>query len=497
MRATSAGPVVPLLVALMLGLVAAAALFSGVQASVRWTVYLLFVPLAFFGLFVSRSSTLRAIALFAPFLILEDTLIAYREVFGVRISVSQPVALVVFASVALRDRAIPRLGRYGTLWLLLFGVAVLAMVPSWGSSDFALAIDRFRRSYLEALLYFVLGIAIARTSLDARRLLWVFVAIGAVFAVLHFQFAVTGNPVLSPPKADLDPTRHWRYGGPLANPNNLACYYAMFMPGALLIGLTERRRLVSVVAFAAAVAMAGSLVLTASRGGLLATGFSILLMIALRGQGARGRGRALPVALTVLIAAYLLLTTAFTDQLTQSVERYQERGLEDVRTELWQRTVDIIIENPFGLGLAHTYFMRELASRTMGFLYASPHNIYLELLTSIGVQGFLVVGLLLGSVIRAGLGALRLAGRVDRVTVAAFVTAMMAFLAAGMTEPVYFSGVKLNHVFYGVAGALVGLVAQVEAAAALAPRPAPQPSPPLPPAREAPPDDRRGLAPGL
>ncbi|GMV40134.1 MAG: hypothetical protein AMXMBFR64_18500 [Myxococcales bacterium] len=465
MRVASAGPAMPLLVALTLGLSAAAALFLGVQSSVRWTVYLLFVPLTFLALFMSRSSAVRAFALFVPFLLLEDTVIAYRQVLGVGISVSQPVALVVLASVALRDRTFPRLGRYGVLWLLLFAIGIVAMVPSWGSADFALAVDRFRRSYLEALVYFVLGIAIARTPLDARRLLWVFIGVGGVFAALHFQFVLTGEEFLTPPKSEADPMLHWRYASPLGNPNNLACYYAMFMPGALLIGVTERRRLVSLVAFAVAVAMAGSLVLTASRGGLLATGFSLLLMIALLGQGARGRGRVLPVLLTALIAAYLLLTTVFADQLTQSVERYQERGLEDVRTELWRHTIGIIAENPFGLGLAHTHYMEALTSRTLGFLYASPHNIYLEFLTSIGVQGFLVVVLLLGRVIRAGMRALPIAGRTNRVTLASLLTAMMAMLAAGMTEPVYFTGVKLNHVFYGVVGGLVGLVAWLEAAA--------------------------------
>lgn len=459
-RPSSASPAVALAIALVLGTLLSLALFAGIQISLRWTVYILIVPIGFAALFLSRSPLLRFIALLVPLLVVEDTLIYYREAMGLRLSVSQPLAVVIFASAAMRNPGgLARLGRYGIAWAMIILFAALAALRGWGSADWPLEQDRLVRWYVEGLLYFVLGMAIVRRPADGRLLLWVLGGVGVLFALLHFQFALTGSSELSPAPTNFETTRQWRYGGPLLNPNNLACYQAMFIPTLLVLALSSRR-LVGLGAFGmAAAGLGGSLVLTGSRGGLLSALFAVVMLLAFV-QRRRGSGGVLiPVVATVMFTAYHMLTALVPDLFAQSVERYQERGLEDVRTVLWEYAADMVVENPLGLGLAHTHFVDELVLRSQGLYFASPHNIYLGTMTTIGLQGFAALALLVGGVFVGADRALR-SGRLNRsehLTIAALLAAMTGFMASGVTEPVFYNSMKLHHVFFLVMGAVVAM----------------------------------------
>ena len=435
----------------------AVALSVGIDTNLRWTIYLLFVPIFFGGLFFTRSSLIIATVLIVPFVLLEGSYISYRYFFGVRTSVSLPIVLLFLLGHVSRERKLPEMGKYRALWFIVLAILGLELVPHLTCPDLEIALLRLQQSYVEGAVWFVAGLALFRTEIDFRRLLWVLILTGVALSFLHYTFVVTGTPVLDPVIAKRAESADWRYGGPLANPNNLAAYYAMFLPGTVLLAFVERRRLLKMLALVAAVCMAPSLFLTASRGGLLTAAVSVVLMFALA-RTQSGKGLALfPLIALVMAATYYLLVTRFADFFALSVERLQERGLEDVRTELWAVTIDMIVANPLGLGLSYTHFAEEIITNRPGMFYSTPHNIYLEFATVSGIPGLIAMLALVFSVFRDGLRGIvsRVVPRRDRGVMLAMLTALVAFLMAGNTEPVYFNGPKLNHIFWLVAGAVV------------------------------------------
>lgn len=448
----------------ILGVAAAVGLSSGVQASLRWTIYLLFVPFALLFMLRARSAAVKAAALLVPFYYLEDIFIMHRDIAGIRTSISLPIALVFLAGLLVRRGEYPGLKKYRAPWLILLGLAFIAALRHWGTMNWELETEVFIRCYLEGLLFFVLGLGLFRSTDDVVKLLVVFFSIGVGFTFLHFDFALTGTTLFTPTPDAIDPDVVWRYGGPLTNPNNLACFYAMFAPGALILGMNQRNRPLAVLTLLAVVSMAGSLVLTGSRGGMLSASFAVFTALVLAGRRLRSSRFVVPVVLTVAIVSYLLLTTVFVDLFIQSVDRLEERGLEDVRSVVWEATLDIIAENPLGLGLSYRPYMQELTTRKAGLFIASPHNIYLEFATSMGVAGFLAALALIGMVLRDGIRTILYGTgtRREQVILAALLTAMIGFMAAGMTEPVYVSGSKLNHTFWLICGAIVGMARRAD-----------------------------------
>ena len=183
-----------------------------------------------------------------------------------------------------------------------------------------------------------------------------------------------------------------RAAGSFGHPNLLAVFLATALAaaGAVMVGGRPQFRPVAAAAFVAALA---GLALTLSRGGLLAAGAAVAVMLIYRPF----RRMAL-VALTVGAVALLIAgadvlgSTQSVDLVTKRLESVQYASQEDPRSALWRGTPEIIGDHPLvGVGAGQfssasaAYGLRDPFSEYQPFEHA--HSIPLTVAAELGLLG--------------------------------------------------------------------------------------------------------------
>lgn len=253
-----------------------------------------------------------------------------------------------------------------------------------------------RFEMIQTLLYAFLFFAVvnnlaSKESSLAIALTLVFLAAGiSCYAI--WQFMAHSNHVwnlLSPYGG--------RASGTYISPNNFACFLEMTLPLAVAFLLAGRvRPLTRVFLGYAALAMAGGLAVTFSRGGWLAAaaGLLVLLVVLICHPGHRLTALLL---LIVLIASGAVFVTNYLSKTLSYVSRVEAIGNDSVdlgyRLEMWHAAEAMWLDHFwFGVGPAH-YDYRFNQYRP-GKVQARPghaHNDYLNLLADWGAIGGVIV----------------------------------------------------------------------------------------------------------
>jgi O-antigen ligase len=255
-----------------------------------------------------------------------------------------------------------------------------------------------RQELLRVLVYSLLFFAIVNnlhrqetTQIVGLTLIFLAMTI-SLYAV--FQFLTSTDYVWS--SRFLKPEGYLKRGsGTFMNPNNLAGYLEMVLPLALAFTITGRfEPLQKIFLGYASLAIFTGIAVTVSRGGWLATGISLLVMI-----GWLLRQRDYYKRALVLIPVLGIIFLAFYWRAEMPPERRERfdvaRQIEDVRFRLWQPAWRMWKEHPwFGVGLAHfDYRFRQYRPDDPG-LQPRPdrvHNDYLNTLVDWGIVGAVLV----------------------------------------------------------------------------------------------------------
>jgi len=208
-----------------------------------------------------------------------------------------------------------------------------------------------------------------------------------------------------------------RLSGFVGDPNKLA---AMLLPAALLaLGLAWALRgpasaMTRCLLSAAGATCAAGVLLTASRGALVATFVALLALVAF---GGRWRGRVAAVSAAMLVAGVawfaVFAPSGARDHLSED-----DGG--SGRTALWLVSTRMVADHPLeGVGLAGfrdaspRYVVRPGALRSDVILRTPrhAHNTYLEVAAEQGLVGLALLLALVGACVAAGMRAARLARR--------------------------------------------------------------------------------------
>jgi hypothetical protein len=275
-----------------------------------------------------------------------------------------------------------------------------------------------------AVTYFLIRQSIASAA-DARALVGVIVALGAALAALgYFQYTVDHRETLNQyrmikddPIQMLQETGHWsppdslerkRFEDRLyssepfarfALANTLAGYLAPCLIVAIGIGLSRQPEkgfpLGAWLTLALAIFMAGCLVLTKSRSGVVAVGVGLLMLwfFSPRGKRARWFWPAVAGAVGLGIIAIGWLAGV----LDREVFTQAGRSLA-FRAQYWQATTQLVSDHPFGgvglgqFGLNYPRYKLPEASEEI----SDPHNFLLETAALAGLPALLVLIAVLG-----------------------------------------------------------------------------------------------------
>ncbi|HQU92664.1 MAG TPA: O-antigen ligase family protein [Pyrinomonadaceae bacterium] len=332
-----------------------------------------------------------------------------------------PLQIMLFAAAA-----------YGLIQVLPLGT----LPDGWPISDIpnTISLDPFTTK-VNALHFLGLGLffSLAIVSIDSasrlRKLAVFITAFGALFAF----FAILQS-VLSPTKIYGLLERPLPFGS-FVSRNNFAGWMEMAIAiplGMLFTGsVSQDKRLIYITAV---VLMGVSIMLSGSRGGLIALvlqlGFLVLVTYLNRERSSTG----LRLALGIGILAAIIAGTAFIGGENTLTRISDGQGVAEgvvTRPQIWTTTLKMIGANqPFGVGLGAFGVAYTKYDEASGFeRVEQAHNDYLQVLSDAGIVGAILGFAFLFLVFRAGFSAVKVRNLERRgIAAGAFVGVFGAFV---------------------------------------------------------------------
>jgi O-antigen ligase len=285
---------------------------------------------------------------------------------------------------------------YGFLQVLPFGTyseAGLDSIPRTISLD-PFSTELSALHFLALGLFFSLTLAVVDRAARIRRVVMVIVIFGFIFSF----FAILQG-VLSPTKIyGIYESQFAQPYGSFVNRHNFAAYMEMTVAlplGLLAAGAVKRdQRLLCLTALGL---MAVALILSGSRGGLVALVSEVLLVIVI---ATPFRGAKYLVVRFALGAALLIAVVAGTlfvggeSSLMRLAETATSKDMTTNRTHIWAVSLDVIRNNlPFGAGLgAFGVAYTPTDDRSGLERVEQAHNDYLQTLSDAGIIGAIIGG---------------------------------------------------------------------------------------------------------
>ncbi len=184
--------------------------------------------------------------------------------------------------------------------------------------------------------------------------------------------------------------------GTFPSANSLAGFLILFIPIAVGLWLREKDKRLKVWVALAALLLSAAVILTFSKGALLALAAGLGLMI--YGRVPAGRlGARLFLPTTIGLLATLYISWSFFDfSLPAALANVSGR------LELWQSAYAIAVRHPI-LGIGPGAFGTALPAAQKGAVYARyAHNTYLQVFAELGLAGLLSFLLLIGAILQRG-----------------------------------------------------------------------------------------------
>lgn len=334
------------------------------------------------------------------------------------------LVIVIWAVDSLRRGAVRVNRSFLQIPILLTVIYALFQVIPFGSLASQAGLEGIRRTisiepfwtqmfalhFFALFLYFAAMLASIDSVARIRRLSSVLIVFGFLFsfyAILQY--------VLSPTKIyGLYDAQHAAQPfGSFVNRHNYAALIEMLIAvplGMLFTGSIAREKRLIVIT--AVLLMGVSLILSGSRGGLLALVSSLVFLVIVTGRAKSGNQIAVKVALAALLLVIVVFGSIFVggeSSLTRIAETAKSDDFSANRFHIWKVTLDVIVANlPFGAGIG-AYAAAYTQFDTMNGMgrVEQAHNDYLQILADAGVVGLILGIAFIGGFFRIGMKSVR------------------------------------------------------------------------------------------
>lgn len=441
----------------------------------RWAIYFVFGAPFVAWLLFGRSNPLKVLAAVGMLIFVQQSF-AYRRYLGpIGVGPSVIAVYVVLVALYAKRRRLPDLGGVWLLWGGFLLTAITgAVVGGLQGGSFERNVYDFQILYLEGFLFFLVGSMAFTRDEELKDFLFYFVMAGLAVSLAHIFCLVTGYRFRDFYEFSNE-LRRFNYGGFFNNANTQGSFFAMTIPMALLLltggrlGYLRRGLVLTAIVF-----MLGSLLQSVHRGGILTTGLLCLLVVWLTARRPAMTASLVLAAGAGVLASYFLLTTLLPEFASASIDFAREKGLESPRFAIWPRFVQMVFDNPLGIGLSVDNLLRTRGP--YGIPFASTHNLYLAVLVQIGFAGFLLFMALTGSILYRNYRAWRtVTDPSRRILLLAVMMPLLGFFVVGATESVWENGIKMNQLFWFWCGISISASMRMLAERRAAVRSAPQP----------------------
>lgn len=441
----------------------------------RWAIYFVFGAPFLAWVFFGRDNALKVLSAVGMLIFVQQSF-AYRRYLGpIGIGPSIMTAYVVLVALFTQRRQVPNLGVVWLLWAgFLLAAVTGAVVGGLRGGSFERNVYDFQLLYLEGFIFFLVGSMAFTRDEELQNFLFYFVMAGLAVSLAHIFCLVTGYRFRDFSRFG-EEVRRFNYGGFFDNANTQGSFFSMTIPMALLL-LTGGRlgRLRRGLVLAAIVFMLGSLLQSVHRGGILTTGLLSILIIWLTARRPAMAASLVLAGLVGVLASYFLLTTLLPDFAAASIDFAKEKGLQSPRFVIWPRFIQMVLDNPLGIGLSVDNLLR--ARRPYAIPLSSTHDLYLAILVQIGFAGLLFFLSLTGAILYRNFRAWRVVRDPSRrVLLLAVMMPLLGFFLVGVTESVWENGIKINQLFWFWCGISIATSTRMLAERRAAVRRIPQP----------------------
>lgn len=263
---------------------------------------------------------------------------------------------------------------------LAFFLVMIAGIPF--AYHRGLAFDGVLLGYTVNVVFFILLVSHVTTLQRLKSLAW-------VMCLATVMYSLVGGLL----QGESIGVGRFQVAGDAFDPNDTAYVLLALFPLCMHFVRFDEGVIKKLVAIAAVCGAIATILLTGSRGGLLALGAVLLILLFTRAGGI-GAGAKMFIVLSLALAWYLLGDAI-------NVERY--KGLFDLssdynvsaqggRMDLWQRGIELSLEHPLtGVGVDcfafanHEYRMRIGETFRM---WQVPHNSFVQVASEVGLIGF-------------------------------------------------------------------------------------------------------------
>jgi putative inorganic carbon (hco3(-)) transporter len=309
---------------------------------------------------------------------------------------------------------------------------VLAVLASYSSAPAALPVTKIVVMWSMLLLVYWL-IADEGTPGSVRGIL---IALGIAGAVVG-MIALVNSGGVEQQLSNAGETARGRAIGSFTQPNILAAFLALSLPGTIVLAIYGRGWIQPAMA-AALVPICAGMALSLSRGGLLAAAGAVAVLVSWRPFRRLAIAFALVFILLAAVNANPLGSVQQVDTVTQRVESVQYAPRIDPRITIWTTTPHIVEDHPwFGVGagsfaeVATTYGLTDPGT-ALPFDHA--HNVPLTIAAELGLFGLAAFVWLVVQLTRVVIRALRRTHGDERALAVAVTAALVGLALQGAVD---------------------------------------------------------------
>jgi putative inorganic carbon (hco3(-)) transporter len=346
---------------------------------------------------------------------------------------------------------------HGWLTRAILGYLGIAIASAVFLNPLTLDAQRELMRLVSYVCFYYVVIDWCQTEDNTRTLLKVLMASTIVVAIFGLWQAVSGGytavyDFLYPIQEEISQIPAWegRITSFLEHYNGLAGYLNLVIPFCLAFAMGGTDPVLRTLS-RWCLALAGiALLLTQSRGGLLAFIAILLVHVCFSARDRKTRVRRVALA---LVACLLVAAVAgfFFQRLTE-IDDFTAVS----RMAIWGGAFIVFVRSPvLGTGFGNLRgLMGGLLNLPDGWT-GDAHNLYLELLAETGVLGFLVFGLLMTLAMRTALRQLRWTdNHFNKMTALAIFAAICGVLVHGMVDYLFHTTPQVTALFFLVLGLL-------------------------------------------
>ena len=254
----------------------------------------------------------------------------------------------------------------------LLAIAAIALITMPIAKDPGTAWEVFNDPFIKVVLMFIVMVNVLRTRARLLGLMWLSLAMGIYLSYTAWDLYQRGEFADEGYRVAVD------VGGMFGNPNDMALHLVMMTPIALCLGFASNSKILRVVYIGLTILLVAGNFVTYSRAGFLG-------LLASAGVLAwkMGRRYRLNVTIASIISGALVLLFAPGNyglrMLSIFVPSLDPVGSSDQRKDLLQRSIQVTLRNPWGIGIGNFPIV--------GIHNLQTHNAFTQISSELGLLG--------------------------------------------------------------------------------------------------------------